>query len=199
MLGVAIYTTIKTLWELGKNKTEIARATGHDWKTVAKVVKAIENGTDKPKYKDRDSIMESYRDEVIKFLDRGLSGIRIHEELEVLGFKGSYSTVRRYLQNMKKLTAKQKLELYQKRLAKISSLAIFCYASQKVSIEFLDPSDFKNTDLHYIVNSFQKIMAHCEDDFRKIALATGIDEKEIEEICNELIEKFKKNPSFPSR
>ena len=104
MLGVAMYTTIRTLWELGKNKTEIARATGHDWKTVAKVIKAIESGTDKPKYKDRDSIIEPYRDEVIKFLDRGLSGIRIHEELEVLDFKGSYSTVRRYLQNMKKLT-----------------------------------------------------------------------------------------------
>jgi len=71
---------------------------------VAKVVKAIESGTGKPKYKDRDSIIEPYKDEVIKFLDRGLSGVRIHEELEASGFKGSYSTVRRYLQNMKKLT-----------------------------------------------------------------------------------------------
>jgi len=44
MLGVAMYTTIKTLWELGKNKTEIARATGHDWKTVAKVIKGIGKG-----------------------------------------------------------------------------------------------------------------------------------------------------------
>ncbi len=49
MLGVAMYTTIKTLWELGKNKTEIARATGHDWKTVAKVIKGIGKGIDKPK------------------------------------------------------------------------------------------------------------------------------------------------------
>ena len=52
MLGVAMYTTIKTLWELGKNKTEIARATGHDWKTVAKLVKDIGKGIDKPSYKD---------------------------------------------------------------------------------------------------------------------------------------------------
>jgi len=104
MLGVAMYTTIKTLWELGKNKTEIARATGHDWKTVAKVVKGIGKGIDKPKYKDRDSIIEPYRDEVIKLLDRGLSGVRIHEELKVLGFKGSYPTVRRYIKKMKKIT-----------------------------------------------------------------------------------------------
>ncbi len=37
-----MYMQIKTLWDLGKNKTEIARLTGHDWKTVAKVIKGIE-------------------------------------------------------------------------------------------------------------------------------------------------------------
>jgi len=30
MLGVAMWTTIKTLKEQGKNKTQIARITGHD-------------------------------------------------------------------------------------------------------------------------------------------------------------------------
>ncbi len=44
MLGVAMYTTIKTLRGLGKNKSEIARLTGHDWKTVSKVIKSIDNG-----------------------------------------------------------------------------------------------------------------------------------------------------------
>ena len=42
---------VKTLWDLGKNKTEIARLTGHDWKTVAKVIKAIENGIEKLRYR----------------------------------------------------------------------------------------------------------------------------------------------------
>lgn len=104
MLGVAMYTTIKTLWDLGKNKSEIARATGHDWKTVAKVIKGIKNGIDKPKYKDRDSIIEPCNEEVIKLLDRGLSGIRIHEELVRLGFKGSYPTVKRYIKKIKKIS-----------------------------------------------------------------------------------------------
>jgi len=31
MLGVQMYTTIKTLWEKGNNKSEIARATGYGW------------------------------------------------------------------------------------------------------------------------------------------------------------------------
>jgi len=36
--------SIKTLKELGKNKTEIARITRYDSKTVDKVIKQIENG-----------------------------------------------------------------------------------------------------------------------------------------------------------
>jgi RNA-directed DNA polymerase len=53
MLGVAMYTTIKTLWGKTKNKTEIARITGHDWKTVAKVIKDIERGVGIPTIRDR--------------------------------------------------------------------------------------------------------------------------------------------------
>ena len=36
MLGAAMYTTIKTLWEKTKNKSEIARITGHDLKNSIK-------------------------------------------------------------------------------------------------------------------------------------------------------------------
>ncbi len=39
-----MYITIKTLWERCRNKSNIARLTGHDWKTVAKMIKAIEEG-----------------------------------------------------------------------------------------------------------------------------------------------------------
>jgi hypothetical protein len=34
-----MYTTIKILWEKTKNKTEIAKLTGHDSKTVSIVIK----------------------------------------------------------------------------------------------------------------------------------------------------------------
>lgn len=46
-----MYTTMKTLWEKTKNKTEISRITGHDWKTVAKVIKNIEKDIEIPQYK----------------------------------------------------------------------------------------------------------------------------------------------------
>ena len=44
MIGVAIYTTIKILWKRNKNKSLIVRLNGHDWKTVAKVIKEVEAG-----------------------------------------------------------------------------------------------------------------------------------------------------------
>lgn len=44
MIGIAMYTTIETLWKRHKNKSKIARLTGHDWKTVAKMIKAIQKG-----------------------------------------------------------------------------------------------------------------------------------------------------------
>ena len=44
-------TTIKTLWELGKSKSEIARLTSHDWKTVHKAIKLIEAGKNYPEKK----------------------------------------------------------------------------------------------------------------------------------------------------
>lgn len=100
---------------------------------------------------------------------------------------------------MKKLTAKQELKLYQEKLAKLASLAIFCYASQKVSTQFLVPTDFKNSDLHSIVTNFHSIMEYIQDDFKKIAKVAGIDENEIEKISKELIEKFKMNPRFPTK
>jgi hypothetical protein len=39
MIGVAMYITIKSLWERHKNKSLIARLTGHDWKTVSRIIK----------------------------------------------------------------------------------------------------------------------------------------------------------------
>jgi hypothetical protein len=102
MLGVAMYTTIKTLWEKTKNKTEIARLTGHDWKTVAKVIKSIEQGLDTPQYKPRESLIDGYKEKILKLLEQDLSGVRIHEELIKDGFVGSYPTVKRYINKLKR-------------------------------------------------------------------------------------------------
>ena len=97
-----MYTTIKTLWEKTKNKTKIARITGHAWKTVAKVIKNIEKGTEIPQYKPRQTLIDDYRESILSLLEKDLSAVRIHEELVKDGFKGSYPTVKRYVNKLKR-------------------------------------------------------------------------------------------------
>ena len=42
MLKFSEYMTIQTLWKKGNSKNKIAKITGHDWKTVAKIIKNYE-------------------------------------------------------------------------------------------------------------------------------------------------------------
>jgi len=101
MVGAAMYTTIKTLKELGKSKSEIARITGHDWKTVQKVIRDIDRGVVEPRGKERRSIVEPYKGTVVKLMEEGLSAVRIHEELVSGGFRGSYSAVKKYIRGIR--------------------------------------------------------------------------------------------------
>lgn len=101
MVGAAMYTTIKTLKELGKSKSEIARITGHDWKTVQKVIQRINGGVMEPQMKERRSTVEPYKETVIKLMEEGLTAVRIHEELAALGFAGKYSAVKKYVRKIK--------------------------------------------------------------------------------------------------
>jgi len=90
-----MYTTIKTLWEKTKNKTEIARLTGHDWKTVSRIIKNIEKGVEIPQYKPRKTLIDNYKEKIFELLEQNLSGVRIYEKLIEYGFSGSYPTVRK--------------------------------------------------------------------------------------------------------
>jgi len=61
-----MYTTIKTLWERHKNKSMIARLTGHDWKTVAKVIKMMEEEKEYPSKKPHPGLLDAYREKIMK-------------------------------------------------------------------------------------------------------------------------------------
>ncbi len=102
MLRVAMYTTIKTLMEKGMNKSQIAQAIGHDWKTVAKVIKGIEMGKEEPEKKPHQRILDSYKEKIVQLMEQGLTGVRIHQELQGLGTMVGYSTVKDYLASIKK-------------------------------------------------------------------------------------------------
>jgi hypothetical protein len=73
MLEAAMYTTIKTLWEIGHNKSEIARTTGHDWKTVDKVINDIKKGICAPHIKERKSILDPRKEKILNMLEKTLT------------------------------------------------------------------------------------------------------------------------------
>lgn len=102
MLGDAMYTTIETLWNKGLNKSEISRATGHDWKTVSKVIKKIEAGQAAPSKKPHPCILDPYKERILELMEQGLSAVRIYEELTLEGSSAAYPTVKRYVGRIKK-------------------------------------------------------------------------------------------------
>lgn len=70
-------------------------------KTVAKRVKEIEQGKEyRPKPHPR--ILDPYHEQIIKWLEENLSGVRIHGKIQQKGVKVGYSTVKDYLTLIKK-------------------------------------------------------------------------------------------------
>jgi transposase len=102
MIGVAMYITIKSLWEKHKNKSLIAKMTGHDWKTVAKKVKEIEEGKEYPTKKPHPRILDPYQEQIMEWLEENLSGVRMHEKMQEEGVKVGYSTVKDYISQIKR-------------------------------------------------------------------------------------------------
>ncbi|MFC1567190.1 IS21 family transposase [bacterium] len=102
MLGGAMYTTIKTLWTQKKNKTEIAKITGHNWRTVDKVIKATENGQEYPVKKPHPNKLDDYKEVIQEKLEKGFTGVLIHEYFKNLEINISYSSIAEYIKRLKK-------------------------------------------------------------------------------------------------
>lgn len=97
-----MYITIKSLWERHKNKSMIARLTSHDWKTVTKKIKEIEEGKEYLAKKPHPRILDPYQEQIMKWLEEDLSEVRIHEKLREEGVKAEYSTGKEYIAQIKK-------------------------------------------------------------------------------------------------
>ena len=101
MLGRAMYTTIQTLWQKGHNKSEIARLTGHDWKTVKNVIHCLQSGKSEREKKRHPSMLDTHQERVMEWIEQGLTAVRIHEELLSQGVKAGYTTVKTYVAKIK--------------------------------------------------------------------------------------------------
>lgn len=100
MLGISMYNTIETLYKRGYNKSEISRMTGHDWKTVSKVIASLKQGL-LPQKQAHPNRLDNHKEQILKWLEANLSGVRIHELLESQGTLISYSSVKLYLRKFK--------------------------------------------------------------------------------------------------
>ena len=97
-----MYTTIKILWKKHKNKALITRLTGHDWKTVDKRIKEIEQEKEYQTKKPHPRILDPYHEQIFQWMEEDLTGVRIHEKIQQKGVKVGYSTVKDYLTLIKK-------------------------------------------------------------------------------------------------
>ena len=94
--------TIITLYKQGESQRKIARLVGHDRKTVRRIIKLYkEKGIIEPIKKQKESILDGYKELIIELMEKDISGVRIHEELIKEGLKISYPSVARYLESIK--------------------------------------------------------------------------------------------------
>lgn len=103
-LTMAQQSTIHTLHQSGHSNREIARLTGVHRETVGKYLSA-DGVPAKPDHRvcGPKNQCEPLREVILEMLAQGLSGVRIHQDLcAEHGFTASYSSVRRFLQQLDK-------------------------------------------------------------------------------------------------
>lgn len=105
-LKMADIQAIQALHRAGHSQREIARLTGIHRETVSRYVSASEPQPAKPDHRVQSgprNACDPFRELILQKLEQGLSGIRIWQDLrEECVFRGSYSSVRRFLQALAK-------------------------------------------------------------------------------------------------
>ncbi len=91
---------VKALQRQGRSIREIARIVKLSRNTVRKYIRSSEP----PKFKKRNytRMLDNYKEEISRMLSKNYIGTRIYEELKKLGYKGSLSTVHKYISKEKK-------------------------------------------------------------------------------------------------
>lgn len=112
MLGIAMHTTIETLYKKGLNKSQISRMLKIDRKTVRKVLTAIETEGEVIK-KTRPSILDPHKEYIQIQANKGLTAKRIHQDLiRDFNFDGGYDTVKKYVKTIKDIPSKVYMVLH---------------------------------------------------------------------------------------
>lgn len=97
-----MYTTILTLYKQGTSQRQIAKLTNTDRKTVKRIIDKYQNhNIEAPVPIHRQSKSSPYHEQIVELIGRKLSNIRIYEELQKLGYDGSYSSLGKYIKKHK--------------------------------------------------------------------------------------------------
>lgn len=100
-----MYMTIETLWKKGYRKAEIARLTGHDWKTVAKVIKQLQKQQHYPIKKPHPRKLDAYKAQILEWLEHNYTAVKIHEALQQQGVAVSYTATKDFIVQLKQRKA----------------------------------------------------------------------------------------------
>lgn len=96
MLDMEEWMDIKGMKREGHSIREISRRTGRARNTVRKVLR--HKAPAKKKSRQKGSILDEYKTYLkSRYEETGLSAVRLVEEIELMGYRGSVDTVRRYL------------------------------------------------------------------------------------------------------
>ena len=88
---------IRRLYAEGVSISELARRTGHDRKTIRRIVQA-ESPAERPARRRRESKLAPFREYVLQRMELGvLNAVRIHAELQELGYRGGLTVLRDFM------------------------------------------------------------------------------------------------------
>ena len=94
-------TTVKTLFEKGYNKSQIANMLNIDLKTVRKILKNPDKDQQIEKIPPP-SLLDEHREFIEVSISKELTAQRIFQDLQTrVGFSGIYSIVRDYVRKLK--------------------------------------------------------------------------------------------------
>jgi len=101
MLKMEEFLVIRDLYNQGLNKSQIARRTGYDRKTVRKYTSAKYVPRAQTR-RSKASKLDSYREYIQNRLSEyPLSAARIHREIQEQGFTGGYTIVKEYVRKIR--------------------------------------------------------------------------------------------------
>ncbi|HEY8394296.1 MAG TPA: helix-turn-helix domain-containing protein, partial [Thermaerobacter sp.] len=88
---------IRKLYAQGVSISELARRTGHDRKTIRRIIRGEAEG-ERPVPRKRASKLDPFRDYILQRMELGVfNAVRIYAELRQLGYKGGLTILRDFM------------------------------------------------------------------------------------------------------